>query len=75
MLAEMPVPTYIGQSKPWGNLGSMENWGIEMELGWKDNIKDFSYWVNTNWSYSKTNCWIWVMLLVNRITRVQVLLV
>ena len=53
MLAEMPVPTYIGQSKPWGNLGSMENWGIEMELGWKDNIKDFSYWVNTNWSYSK----------------------
>ena len=53
MLAEMPVPTYIGQSKPWGNLGSMENWGIEMELGWKDNIKDFSYWVNTNWSYSR----------------------
>ena len=31
----------------------MENWGIEMELGWKDNIKDFSYWVNTNWSYSR----------------------
>lgn len=53
MLAEMPVPTYIGQSKPWGNLGSMENWGLEFELGWKDSIEDFSYWFNTNWSYSQ----------------------
>lgn len=53
MLAEMPVPTYIGQSKPWGNKGTMENWGLEFEMGWKDSIKDFSYWVNTNWSYSR----------------------
>ena len=53
MLYEMPVPTYIGQEKPYGNLGTMENWGLEFELGWKDSIKDFTYWANTNWSYSK----------------------
>ena len=41
------------QSKPWGNLGSMENWGLEFELGWKDSIEDFSYWFNTNWYYSQ----------------------
>lgn len=53
MLAEMPVPTYIGQSKPWGNKGTMENWGLEFELGWKDSVKDFSYWFNANASYAK----------------------
>ena len=53
MLFELNVPTYIGQSKPYGNLGTMENWGIEFELGWKDNIKDFSYWFNANASYAK----------------------
>lgn len=31
----------------------MENWGLEFELGWKDSIEDFSYWFNTNWSYSQ----------------------
>ena len=53
MLFELNVPTYIGQSKPYGNLGTMENWGLEFELGWKDNIKDFSYWFSANASYAK----------------------
>ena len=53
MLFELNVPTYIGQSKPYGNLGTMENWGLEFELGWKDSIKDFSYWFNANASLAK----------------------
>ena len=53
MLFELNVPTYIGQAKPYGNLGTMENWGLEFELGWKDNIKDFSYWFSANASYAK----------------------
>ena len=53
MLAVMPVPTYIGQSAPWGNLGKMENKGVEFELGWKDKIKDFHYYFNANVSVLK----------------------
>ena len=53
MLAYMPVPTYIGQSSPMGNLGKMENWGLEFEIGWKDSIKDFSYYFNGNISLLK----------------------
>ena len=53
MLAYMPVPTYIGQSAPMGNLGKMENWGLEFEIGWKDSIKDFHYYVNGNFSFLK----------------------
>ena len=53
MLAYMPVPTYIGQSSPMGNLGKMENWGYEFEFGWKDRVKDFSYYFNGNISILK----------------------
>ena len=53
MLAYMPVPTYIGQSSPMGNLGRMKNWGYEFEIGWKDRIKDFTYYVNGNLSILK----------------------
>ena len=53
MLFELNVPTYIGQAKPYGNLGTMENWGLEFEIGWKDSIKDFSYWFSANASFAK----------------------
>ena len=53
MLAYMPVPTYIGQSSPMGNLGKMENWGYEFEFGWKDHVKDFNYYINGNISILK----------------------
>ena len=53
MLATLPVPTYIGQSAPTGNLGKMENWGLEFEAGWQDSYKDFSYNIGANFSFSK----------------------
>ncbi|HNX54145.1 MAG TPA: TonB-dependent receptor [Prolixibacteraceae bacterium] len=53
MLATMPVPVYIGQSAPMGNLGKMKNWGLEFETGWKDKYKDFSYNVGVTVSYLK----------------------
>jgi TonB-linked SusC/RagA family outer membrane protein len=53
MLATMPVPVYIGQSSPTGNLGKMNNKGLEFEIGWKNSYKDFSYNVSANLSYSK----------------------
>ena len=53
MLKDQPIPSYVGQSAPMSNLGKMENWGVEMELGWKQTIKDFSYRINANLSYAK----------------------
>ena len=53
MLKDLPTPAYVGQAAPMSNLGDMENWGLEFELGWKDRIKDFSYFVNANFSYTK----------------------
>lgn len=53
MLKEMSVPSYLGESKPWGNVGSMKNEGVEMELGYKFRKKDFAFGVQANLSYLK----------------------
>jgi TonB-linked SusC/RagA family outer membrane protein len=53
MLMDQPTPSYVGQSAPIGNVGDMENWGLEFELGWKQTIDDFSYNVSANASYLK----------------------
>lgn len=53
MLKEMAVPTYLGESKPWGNVGSMQNSGVEFELGYKLRKGDFSLGVKANLSYLK----------------------
>ncbi|MDY4520600.1 MAG: TonB-dependent receptor [Bacteroidales bacterium] len=53
MLKEMAVPSYLGESKPWGNVGSMENSGVEFELGYKLRKGDFHFGVRANMSYLK----------------------
>jgi len=40
MLIEMPIPSYVGESKPIGNAGDMQNKGIELELGYKWSVGD-----------------------------------
>jgi len=42
-----PVPE-IGVSSTYVNAGSVNNRGLELELGWSDNIGDFSYSINAN---------------------------
>ena len=37
---------------PYRNTSDMRNQGIELTLGWRDNIGDFSYSVNVNASYN-----------------------
>ena len=37
------------------NAGNVENKGFEFEIGWRDNIKDFSYSVNANLATLKNN--------------------
>lgn len=36
------------------NLGKVNNHGYEVELKWTDRVRDFSYYVNANVSYSKS---------------------
>ena len=53
MLMTMPIPSYVGESKPIGNVGDMENSGIELELGYKWNIGDARFAIKGNASYLK----------------------
>jgi TonB-linked SusC/RagA family outer membrane protein len=51
MLMDQPIPMYVGQAAPIGNVGDMENWGIELEMGWKHSIGNFKYNISGNASY------------------------
>jgi TonB-linked SusC/RagA family outer membrane protein len=51
MLMAVPIPGYVGVEASIGNVGDMENWGLEFEIGWKNDISDFHYFVNANASF------------------------
>ncbi len=53
MLMTMPVPSYLGESKPIGNVGTMNNSGFELEVGYRRTLGDFSFNVGGNLSYLK----------------------
>lgn len=53
MLLSMPVPGYAGDSAPTGNLGDMKNYGIEFEVGYRDQSRDFKWHVSANATYNK----------------------
>ena len=50
MLLQQPIPTYVGESKPWGNVGEMKNSGIEFEASYKWHIADAQFRVSGNLS-------------------------
>ncbi len=47
------VPRVSGTSNITRNVGGMDNRGIELTLGWKDDIGDFSYSIDGNVSFIK----------------------
>lgn len=53
MIITMPIPSYVGETKPLGNVGDMENSGFEFELGYKWNIADAKFAVKGNATYLK----------------------
>ena len=53
MLMQMQVPTYAGDSAPTGNVGTMRNTGVEIDLGYRGAISDFNYGVKLNASYNR----------------------
>lgn len=53
MLMEMSLPSYIGDTPPIGNVGTMKNTGIEMDVSYKFAVKDVSVRLGVNASYIK----------------------
>ena len=53
MLMTMPIPSYVGETKPIGNVGDMKNSGVEFELSYKWNVRDANFAVKANASYLK----------------------
>lgn len=53
MLMQMPLPAYVGDTPPMGNVGKMTNSGIEMDLSYKFHISDLNVKLGANASYLK----------------------
>jgi TonB-linked SusC/RagA family outer membrane protein len=53
MLMEMNIPSYVGESKPIGNVGKMDNSGVEMEAAYKFRVSDVNFRIGGNLTYLK----------------------
>lgn len=53
MLMTMSIPSYVGEAKPIGNVGDMENSGLEFELGYKWRAGDANFGIKGNATYLK----------------------
>lgn len=53
MLMTMNIPSYVGETKPIGNVGKMENSGLEMEISYKFNVSDWNFRIAGNATYLK----------------------
>ncbi len=51
MLLEIAVPGYVGNAGPIGNIATMSNKGIELELGYSKKMKDWNIGFSGNCSY------------------------
>ena len=56
----------VGQSAPQLNLGIVDNKGIDLEIGWTDNIgKNFSYYIRPNFSFARNK-----IIFMNEVDRI-----
>jgi TonB-linked SusC/RagA family outer membrane protein len=53
------VPTSTGLTLPRENIGEVSNRGLEFQLGYSDNVRDFSYSASVNGGYSKNKIDYW----------------
>ena len=51
MLLQMPTPSYVGESSPWGNGGKMVNRGVELEASYKWGFGDWNFRLGGNATY------------------------
>ena len=55
MLMEMNIPSYVGESKPIGNVGKMENSGLEFEGAYRFSTNGWNFRFGGNCTYLKNN--------------------
>lgn len=56
ILIDLPAPLVHGTTDlPTVNAAEVTNKGIELSIGWRDRINDFTYGINANFTYI-TNC-------------------
>lgn len=53
MLMTEPLPQYIGNSRPYGNVGSMRNSGVEMDIRYRYSKRTFNFEIGANATYVK----------------------
>jgi TonB-linked SusC/RagA family outer membrane protein len=54
ILRQVNIPGYVGVPElPWDNVADMENSGVEVELGYRNNFGDFNFGLNGNVTYLK----------------------
>lgn len=53
MLMEMNIPSYVGEAPPIGNVGKMENRGVELEAAYKFKVSDWNFRIGGNLTYLK----------------------
>lgn len=55
LLVAIPISSAFGRMNgtPWFNTGKIQNQGIELSFQWKDNIGDFNYGINSNFTTIK----------------------
>ena len=51
MIVRMPVPSYVGAGNPYGNVGTMENKGFELNIAHENRIGDWKYNIDFNISF------------------------
>lgn len=47
------APMLIGATLPAYNMGEMENSGFELDVNYRNNIRDFNYWGRFNYSFAR----------------------
>ena len=53
MLMDMMIPAYVGETAPIGNVGTMDNTGVEMDLRWAHTFGEVEVNLGGNLSYVK----------------------
>ncbi len=53
MLMEIPINKYVGEARPIGNVGIMDNRGLEMEAGFKHSVGDWNFRLGGNLTWLK----------------------
>jgi len=53
LLETIPVPAHVGNDPPVSNVGSVQNKGVEINLRWRQLVKEFKYGVGVNATYNK----------------------